>query len=183
MSSPYPPPPCSAGRGETPPPPAYSGSTTLVAAPTTPRALLSDADFTAVTHTILDNNPGMGPLVAGRILVEALAFLATAARTKGGLVPSRVVDEGWHALILHTGLYQSLCARLGGFVHHIPERPDPGRRSNGTIERTIAAIEAAGYAVDRGLWRGPADTTVLVAANCQHSGPEGPIVIIPKPKG
>ncbi|MGW7460340.1 glycine-rich domain-containing protein [Streptomyces sp. NPDC054797] len=183
MSTPYPPPPpCSAGKGETPTP-AYTGSTTLVTAQATPRGLLSDADFNAVMHTILDNNPGMDPFLASRILVDALAFLATAARTVGGLAPSRVVDEGWHALILHTGLYQNLCARLGGFVHHVPERPDPGRRSQSSIEQTIDAIEAAGYTVDRELWRGPTDTTVTVAANCQHSGPEGPIVIIPKPKG
>lgn len=94
--------------------------------------------------------------MASRILVDALAFLATAAKSSQSLVPSRVVDEGWHALILHTGLYHGLCVRLGGgFIHHVPERPDPANRSQGSIERTVDAIEAAGYTVDRDLWRGP----------------------------
>ncbi|WP_167746023.1 hypothetical protein [Streptomyces wuyuanensis] len=47
----------------------------------------------------------------------------------------------------------------------------------------IAHIEAAGFTVDRDLWRGPTDTLVSVAAECQHSDESGPIVTIPKPKG
>lgn len=184
MSTPHPtPPPCSAGRGDTPTP-ACTDATAVIALPPNARALLSDADFNAVMHTVLDNNPGMVPSMAGRIVVDALAFLATAARAPRGLVPSRVVDEGWHALILHTALYQSLCARLsGGFIHHTPERPDPGNRSHSSVERTVAAMEAAGYVVDADLWRGPEDSRVKVAASCRHSDDGGPIVIIPKPKG
>lgn len=148
------------------------------------RHLLTDAQFNDVRATILDNNPGMEPGLASRILEQALGFVATAAANPGaGLVPSRVVDEGWHALILHTGLYTNLCAALGGFVHHVPERPDPGRRSEASLRRTVAAMEARGYLVDEELWRGPEDSLVSVAANCQHSDESGPIVIIPKPKG
>lgn len=181
MSTPNPtPPPCISQPGK--PQPTGFGPTAL-AAPANPRALLSDAEFNGVMHTVLDNNPGMAMDLAGRIVVDALAYLAAAVKAPEGLVPSRVVDEGWHALILHTALYQSLCARLGGFIHHVPERPDPGRRSQGDIDRTVAEIKAAGYTVDADLWRGPKDSLVKVAANCQHSGPEGPIVIIPKPKG
>ncbi|MFD9333841.1 hypothetical protein ACFWBF_05410 [Streptomyces sp. NPDC060028] len=138
-----PPPPCSTGGPVT----DTTSTMTLAVKPSSVRSLLSDAQFNDVMHTVLDNNPGMEPGLAGNILVDALAFLAAAAVAPGaGLVPSRVVDEGWHALILHTGLYQSLCARLGGFIHHVPERPDPGQRWHGDIERTVAAIEAAGYA-------------------------------------
>ncbi|MEV2202146.1 DUF6415 family natural product biosynthesis protein [Streptomyces fradiae] len=167
--------------------PARGGTTrTRREMPTTmtARSLLTDAQFNSVQATILDNNPGMQPDLASRILTDALAFVATAARTPGGgLVPSRVVDEGWHALILHTGLYHQLCTRLGGFVHHLPERPDPSRYTPDSIHRTIAAIEEAGYAVDRDLWRGPDDELVAVAAKCQHSDDSGPIVTMPKPKG
>ncbi|MFJ9074753.1 glycine-rich domain-containing protein [Streptomyces sp. NPDC102278] len=184
MSTPQPhpvPPPCTSKQGD--PKPSVASAGTTLPAPVTPRALLSDAQFTGVMHTVLDNNPGMEADMASRIVVDALAFLAVAARTPQGLVPSRVVDEGWHALILHTHLYQALCMGLGGFVHHVPERPDPGARSHGDVERTVAAIEAAGYSVDADLWRGPEDSLITVAASCQHSGPEGPIVIIPRPKG
>ncbi|MET9954198.1 hypothetical protein ABZ135_21980 [Streptomyces sp. NPDC006339] len=161
-----------------PPPPNHAG----VVAPVNPRALLSDSQFNDVRATILDNNPGMEPGMASRILEQALAFLATAATQPGtGLVPSRVVDEGWHALILHTSLYYNLCSALGGgFLHHTPERPDPARRSEASIRRTITAMEAAGYEVDMDLWRGPEDSLVPVAASCQHSDDSGPIVLIPK---
>lgn len=183
MSTP-PLPPCTACKTDSPTP-AYTGGTTTATRPGTARTLLSDAEFNGVMWTVLDNNPGMEPGLAGRIVVNALAFLATAAQgPQSGLVPSRVVDEGWHALVLHTALYQSLCARLcGGFIHHVPERPDPGNRSHSSVERTVAAIEAAGYTVDADLWRGPEDSLVTVAASCRHSDDGGPIVIIPKPKG
>ncbi|MDN3297182.1 hypothetical protein QWM81_24680 [Streptomyces ficellus] len=148
------------------------------------RSLLSDVVFNDVRATVLDNNPGMDPDLASRILADALAFVATAASAPGqALVPSRAVDEGWHALILHTPLYYSLCARFGNFVHHLPQRPDPGRSNQAVLERTITAIKAAGYEVDRDLWRSPDDQLVRVAASCQHSDESGPIVLIPKPKG
>jgi hypothetical protein len=147
------------------------------------RALLSDAEFNAVLGTILSANPGMQIEMGGRIITQALAFVATAASRPGrAMTPSRVVDEGWHTLILHTGLYYELCARFGNFVHHVPEQPDPGRYDPAILDRTTALIEAAGYAVDRDLWRGPTDTLVSVAADCQHSDDSGTIVITPKPK-
>lgn len=184
MSSPVPPPPpCSSKGGGSPFPPSVGGAAAL-AMPVTPRALLSDGQFNAVLATVLDDNPGMSFDIATRILTDALAYLAAAARTHEALVPSRVVDAGWHALLLHTGVYHDLCGRLGSFVHHHPERPDPTRFDEGAIERTIAAIEGFGYRVDRELWVAGPDDRHGVAASCgQHSGPEGPIVIIPKPKG
>lgn len=66
--------------------------------------------------------------VAERITAEALKFVATCAQFTGeGLRPSRVVDEGWHGLILRTAPYAWLCRRLSHFVHHRPERRDPTR--------------------------------------------------------
>ncbi|MEC4019403.1 glycine-rich domain-containing protein [Streptomyces sp. H27-D2] len=148
------------------------------------RALLTDEDFDAVTATVLDNNPTMATEMAERIVHQALAFVGAAAlHPDGRMAPSRVVDEGWHALILHTDTYAALCRRLGGFVHHYPERPDPTRFNAETVERTVALIEEAGYTVDHDLWRAPDNELVSAAAKCQHSDDKGPIVIIPKPKG
>ncbi|MFE3644614.1 hypothetical protein [Streptomyces sp. NPDC059169] len=150
----------------------------------TARTLLTDVQSNDVRATILGNNPGMDSDLAGRILVDALAFVGTAASSRGrALVPSRVVDEGRNALILRTGLYYNLCRTFGNFVHHLPERPDPSRHDQAVIDRTIAHIEAAGYTVDHDLWHGPTDTLVSVAAECQHSDESGPIVTIPKPEG
>ncbi|MEU9605093.1 hypothetical protein [Streptomyces sp. NPDC048057] len=147
------------------------------------RALVSDAEFSAFLTTILSNNSGMDTATGSRILEQALAFVATAASRPGTvMVPSRVVDEGWHTLLLHTGAYYRLCAGFGNFVHHIPEAPDVTRFSQAAIDRTVTLIAAAGYVVDLALWRAPDDQPVPVAAKCQHSDDSGPIVIIPKPK-
>ncbi|MGW5677589.1 glycine-rich domain-containing protein [Streptomyces sp. NPDC003860] len=147
------------------------------------RALVSDAEFSAFLTTILGNNPGMDIATGSRVLEQALAFVATAASRPGtAMVPSRVVDEGWHTLLLHTGPYYRLCSSFGNFVHHIPETPDAARFSQTAIDRTVTLVAAAGYVVDLDLWRAPDDQRVPVSAKCQHSDDSGPIVIIPKPK-
>ncbi|MCB5909811.1 hypothetical protein [Streptomyces pinistramenti] len=146
--------------------------------------LLTGEEFEAVTMTIEDNNPGMSAAAAAAILAEALAFVAACAQfPTAGLVPSRTVDEGWHALILHTEIYAALCRRLGAVVHHRPESPDPARHDTAVIERTTTLIEESGYSINPNMWRAPSDGLVSVAAKCQHSDDGGPIVPIPKPKG
>ena len=144
-------------------------------APTT--GLLDQAELDAVTATVMDNNLGMDRGLAGQIVVEALAFVATAARNPGApIAPSRVVDEGWHALILHTALYARLCRSLGRFVDHYPERPDQTRQGQDVITRTVALIEATtGRTPDPMLWTLPGHADVPVAAKCGHSPQCGPI--------
>ncbi|MFJ2739053.1 hypothetical protein ACIO3O_05250 [Streptomyces sp. NPDC087440] len=138
------------------------------------RSPLVTTEFEAVTRTVLRANPGMEDGLAQRIVTEALKFVATATaaarpRSGPGLAPSRVVDEGWHALILHTHTYARLCRSLGGrFVHYVPQPPDP-TRAPGILSRTVAAIEAAGFTVDVDLWIPAEDRTFVVAADCQHS--------------
>lgn len=146
------------------------------------RALLSPDNFMAVTATVAKDNPNMGWTMAERVVVEGLKFVAVAAGGALGIAPSRVVDEGWHALILHTAIYNGLCERLGGFVHHYPEPPDSGRYDPGFIDRTMTAIEQAGFPVDRGLWRGPDNGIVEVSASCQHAPNCGPIQPMPTPQ-
>jgi len=74
----------------------------------------------------------MTTATAGRIVNEALAFVATAARHPHTYIsPSRVVDEGWHALILHTAVYAGLCEQLGTFVHHYLSGPTVAARRPG----------------------------------------------------
>ncbi|MFJ3497349.1 glycine-rich domain-containing protein [Streptomyces sp. NPDC086091] len=138
------------------------------------RALLTPAAFVGVVATVVDNNPGMEGGTAERIVAEALKFVDAAARfPTARITPSNVVDEGWHALILHTSLYEKLCGRLGRFVHHWPERPDAGRHDEHALTRTVAVIEQAGHTVDEELWTGPAGVPVPVAANCSHTPKPG----------
>jgi hypothetical protein len=148
------------------------------------RTLLTTDEHSGIVATVLDNNEGMAEPMARRIVDEAVKWVATCAQfPTARIVPSRTVDEGWHALILHTALYAELCERLGGFVHHYPERPDPGRWDPQVIDRTTTLIEEAGFSVDYDLWTAPDKQLVPVAANCQHSDDGGPIVTMPKPKG
>ncbi|WP_275462043.1 glycine-rich domain-containing protein [Streptomyces noursei] len=137
-----------------------------------PRGLVTDEEFTGIVATVLDNNTDMSPDTAARITAEALKFVAAcAAFPDEHLRPSRVVDEGWHALILHTAPYARLCRSLHRFVHHVPERPDAGRHEPGALRRTMECIAAAGYEVDVTLWLPPTDETIPVAAGCEHSEP------------
>ncbi|MET8749113.1 hypothetical protein ABZW32_03355 [Streptomyces sp. NPDC004667] len=64
-----------------------------------------------------------------RVVVEGLKFVAAAAAGARGIAPSRVVDEGWHALILHTAIYNGLCERLGGSSTTTPSPRTPAARS------------------------------------------------------
>ncbi|MEU6736744.1 hypothetical protein ABZ929_26745 [Streptomyces physcomitrii] len=138
------------------------------------RALLSSTAFTGVVATVMDNNPGTEEATAERIVVEALKFMDAAAQFPTvKITPSAVLDEGWHALILHTDLYEKLCERLGRFVHHWPERPDAERHDEQALTRTVALIEQAGHTVDSELWTAPTKALVSVAANCSHTPKPG----------
>lgn len=97
-------------------------------------------------------------------------------------VALRIVDEGWHALLLHTAMYAELCDRLGGaFVHHYPGY-DPTLYDREIVDRTREKITALGWVADPELWGPPSgETLVSVAAKCQHA-PECTIKPMPKPE-
>ncbi|MFG2290548.1 glycine-rich domain-containing protein [Streptomyces sp. NPDC048595] len=130
------------------------------------RGLLAPDAFRGVVATVMDNNPGMDEPMAGRVVDEALKFVVAAAKFPATSVrPSRVVDEGWHALILHTALYAELCARLGRFVHHYPDGPGAsGHGADGHLP-TVALIEEAGFSADKELW--PTATSALAPAGAK----------------
>lgn len=151
--------------------------------PALARMLITDDQFASVRSTVMDANPNMTDEMAGRIVDEGLKFEAACANHPGiGLAPSRIVDEGWHALILHTAMYAELCERLGGrFVHHYPGY-DPTNYDPPILDRTRETIAALGWDADPELWGPPSDETLVsVAAKCQHA-PECTIIITPKPK-
>lgn len=147
------------------------------------RDLVTPDQFTSLGRTVLDGNPDMAEETAGRIVEEGLKFVvACAAFPDARLAPSRVVDEGWHALILHTGLYADLGERLGKFVHHHPGW-NPTHYDPEILERTRAMIGECGYAPDPELWGHPTENVLVsVAANCQHA-PECTIIPMPPDPG
>lgn len=120
--------------------------------------------------------------MAGRIVDEGLKFVAAYARFPGvGLAPSRIVDEGWHALIRHTALYADLCKRFGMFVHHYPGY-DPTHYDPPVLDRTRAMIGECGYSADPELWGPPTGKALVsVAARCRHA-PECTIRPMPTPQ-
>ncbi|MFI6187900.1 glycine-rich domain-containing protein [Streptomyces sp. NPDC051136] len=161
--------------GPTPPP--------ALELPALVRTLVTDEQFSGVRDTVMDANPGMAEEMAARIVDEGLKFVAACATNPGlGLAPSRIVDEGWHALILHTALYAGLCEQLGGrFVHHCPGY-DPTHYDPPILDRTRETIAALGWQADPELWGPPSEETLVsVAAKCQHA-PDCTIVITPRPK-
>ncbi|MFF9429088.1 glycine-rich domain-containing protein [Streptomyces sp. NPDC004288] len=135
------------------------------------RALLGEEYLAGATHTVLDDNPGMAPELAERIVLEAGKFVRTASLfPTARIAPTDEVDKGWHALILHTLKYAALCSSLGRTVHHYPERPDAARRDPDVITRTMALIEQAGHTPDTELWTGRVGELVGVI---RHTPPGG----------
>ncbi|MFJ7069219.1 glycine-rich domain-containing protein [Streptomyces sp. NPDC101115] len=144
-------------------------STTHVELQSSARHLLTDDGFADVVHLVMRDTDGIEQPLAERIVDEALKFVATAASGAGtGMRPSQLVDIGWHALILHTRTYEALCQKVGRFVHHVPEGPSTLRRDEITIDRTVAAIRAAGFKPDMYLWSPIADTE-LQLTDCMHT--------------
>lgn len=151
--------------------------------PVLARMLITDERFASCRKTVMDGNPDMAEEMAGRIVEEGIKFVAACSRNPGvGLAPSRIVDEGWHALILHTAMYADLCERLGGdFVHHYPGW-DPTNYDPPILDRTREKITELGWEADPELWGPPSDETLVsVAAQCQHA-PECTIRPMPTPQ-
>ncbi|MEU6661284.1 hypothetical protein [Streptomyces sp. NPDC046821] len=151
--------------------------------PAMARMLLDDATFESCRHTVMDANPDMSEEMAGRIVEEGLKFVAAcSANPDVGLAPSRIVDEGWHALLLHTAKYAELCEQLGGgFVHHYPGY-DPTNYDPPVLDRTREKIAGLDWEADPELWGPPSDETLVsVAAKCQHA-PSCAIRPMPKPE-
>lgn len=81
--------------------------------------------------------------------------MACALNPEARLVPSELVDHGWHAFILHTREYAAFCEKIAGrFIHHVPMVPGEG--DQGSVS-AVDAMRAAGIEVDADLWGRTAD--------------------------
>ncbi|MCW2948527.1 MAG: hypothetical protein JWR24_5244 [Actinoallomurus sp.] len=96
--------------------------------------------------------------LAERIMRQALAFLLACARNPDTpLAPSRTVDKGWHAFILHTREYADFCQDVAGrFIHHAPDDEPDGDRIDtaARTEMTVDVMRQTGLPVDEELWSG-----------------------------
>ncbi|MBD3004829.1 hypothetical protein [Streptomyces sp. 5-10] len=134
------------------------------------RDLLLPDQFGRVAALVQRDNDGIDQALAECITDEALKFLVAASQNTSRLRlrPSKVVDLGWHALILHTEIYAMLAGRLGRFIHHRPEGPETLTRVAATAAVTMDAIRDAGYEPDVYLW-GPVADIEVKAGDCMHS--------------
>lgn len=127
------------------------------------RELIDPALFDTLACRVMADD-GIGHDAAGRVVEQALGFLVACAANPGShLSPSKAVDSGWHAFVMHTREYAEFCDRVAGrFIHHHPEPAgaqdsQAGREAIGV---TVAAMRAAGVRVDPGLW--------VAAASCSQ---------------
>ncbi len=143
---------------------------------TDPAALVHPEVMNRLVRRVTTDHPEISEETARRIVGQAAAFIAASGQQPGrSLVPSELVDYGWHAFILHTVDYAAFCQKVvGRFVHHVPTDEDeqmPGSAASAR-ERTVSAIHAAGYTVDAELWRSAADCNQC-HAGCHDSPKSG----------
>lgn len=142
----------------------------------TGRGPVTDEVFACLARRVMAED-GVSAAMAERVVDQALAFLATCAANPGAqLAPSRSVDVGWHAFILHTEEYADFCHRVAGhFIHHRPLNAaaagaqchpcheqgcsasgKDGDENTGTRitrnQSVPALMAAAGFDVDAELW-------------------------------
>jgi hypothetical protein len=126
--------------------------------PTDPIAILGTDLFRRLATRIATDHPDIARPLAERIVTQMVAYLQLcAANTGPALVPSKMVDIGWHAFILHTMDYAEFCQRIAGrFLHHVPEEePNHTRtaaKAAAAVGATVAALGKAGLPVDPELW-------------------------------
>lgn len=124
--------------------------------PATDAATLLDHEMRGIlVANMIHKFPEMTPDFAHRGVSQMLAFLAAGARSSEPVSPSPVVDDFWHAFLLHTKTYREFCAnQLGKFIDHQPGYLDKEEHGGGKAlrARTVEAITNAGYAIDLDFW-------------------------------
>ncbi|GGX65621.1 glycine-rich domain-containing protein [Streptomyces anandii] len=114
---------------------------------------------TELRETLVDNMRARFPQLteekADRGVGQMLAFLAACDYSERPLSPSPLVDDFWHAFLLHTKGYREFCEeKFGRFLDHQPGYLDPEEHGGGKAlrARTVDAITLAGYEIDMEFW-------------------------------
>ncbi|MFJ5973997.1 glycine-rich domain-containing protein [Streptomyces sp. NPDC093060] len=106
--------------------------------------------------------------MAERIMSEAITLCYVMGSTNAGdvMAPSKAVDPGWHAFMLHTEDYAKWCTEnFGYFLHH---RPNSKVRTQGLMVDVVGRIRAEGFEADERLWGTAAECN---APACCGDGP------------
>ncbi|MEV7684435.1 hypothetical protein [Streptomyces bungoensis] len=121
---------------------------------TTTDVLVPEDVHNRLARYILREHPEFTVEFAGRLVVAAAEFQAASAIFPHvRMAPSKLVDIGWHAWLMHTVDREALLPRIGGVVHHVPD--DDGDQDPAAAEirrNTLRALRSAGFASDEELW-------------------------------
>ena len=99
----------------------------------------------------IPEDPEVPEGMAEAVMAETLGFIELAASVDESVAPSKLVDVGWHHFILFTRDHVDYCAGLGGYVHHVPDRPGDGGNGD-AYERTRNLLADRHGSVDERLW-------------------------------
>ncbi|MGW7100320.1 hypothetical protein [Streptomyces sp. NPDC054838] len=143
------------------------------------RHLLSDADFDRLVERAVNSNPGVDEPLAEMIAEETLkCWVAAAHRAElrrqdptlvhTSMLPSAIVDAGWHALLLCSTIAWKLSVKLGHFMHHVPEIASYKRNEAG-LQESQDAIRAVGYEPNPLMWDPKSDRLVKIHGVSMHS--------------
>jgi hypothetical protein len=119
---------------------------------------------------------GYDVTLAERILDQALGFLRLISLgQEENYSPSPMVDDGWHMFILYTRDYAAFCQRLAGqYLHHEPSDRPGVDYGESAIANTVAAMKAAGIAVDEELWGAHSGKCTIKCSNTCSKGCTSP---------
>lgn len=88
---------------------------------TNPYAAIAQYENDPVVHRIAAEL-GVDITNARGVFEDTKRFLYLGKIAKKSIRPTKTIDEGWHAFVLHTKDYAAFCTRfLGGFIHHQPD--------------------------------------------------------------
>jgi hypothetical protein len=81
---------------------------------------------------------------------EFVKFLILSTKIGGGKLPvSQDIDELWHAYIIETQEYASLCERIGAFIHHT-SLDNPADALDPSVVRDFHLLFIVGYVANFG---------------------------------
>lgn len=117
-------------------------------------ALLRDVmayENPSVIHRLVSKD-GYKPDEAATIFDDVKRFLFLAGTTTEPLAPTKRLDDGWHAFILHTIDYTQFCNRFfGRYVHHLPNPPG-APKSDGSLLRRSRDLAMAAFGTCSENW-------------------------------
>ncbi|RZB19561.1 hypothetical protein StrepF001_12490 [Streptomyces sp. F001] len=130
-------------------------TTTDRRATTDARTLISTELRETLVDTMRAKFPQLPEEKADRGVGQMLAFLAACDYSDKPLSPSPLVDDFWHAFLLHTRAYREFCeGTFGRFLDHQPGYLDPKEHGGGKVlrARTVDSVTLAGYEIDLEFW-------------------------------